>query len=445
MGYTSSVYCTASVLTLAAIALDRYHSIVDCLRYSSRCTAWRTGTVVLWIWVQAALTSCPPLMGWGTVDYVGPMFSCAVNWSSSTTYTLFMATLSFLLPATVILFCYVKIVRVARSHARRIHNLEDQLNRNRRCPTVSLPNTNTAQDTHAPSRLVYYLNGGFLTEGPMGGGGSGSGSGSGTGSGSSLSGSPAMRSCSESSTQGSSTSNSSSSDRLHTFMAQLQSSSNPPQNPTHPSQGHSHGVMRLFMVIAAFFLCWTPYIGVAMVQATEKALSLPSSLVPPSAITFSYWLVLLNSDINPLLYALLSKRFQGALRSLQQKIQARLGGLVGRGGEGEGRREGSPCSEAAPSHSPTPGGTRYSSVFTLNSSLDSCREFVNDAPVQAGPSSSSPLWCSCENRGPMRLNCLQVPSQPQGGDRLPRPTTPQERQATFFFGQITVKVEHDIC
>ncbi|KAG5266699.1 hypothetical protein AALO_G00235130 [Alosa alosa] len=437
VGYTSSVYCTASVLTLAAIALDRYYSIVDCLRYSSRCTVWRTGAAVLWIWVQAAITSCPPLLGWGMVDYVAPMFSCAVKWSSSTTYTVFMATASFLLPATVILFCYVKIVRVARNHARRIHSLEDQLNRNRRCPVAPPPSTSATegQDSHAPTSLVYYLSGGFLTESSMDGGGSVS----------SLPDSQATHSCSESRTQPSSASNSTSSGsrRLHTFIAQLQSSGTQPHNPTHPSQSQSHGVVRLFMVIAAFFLCWMPYMGVAMVQATEKVLSRPSSLVPQSAITFSYWLVLLNSDINPLLYALLSKRFQGALKSLQQKIQARLGGLVGRDqerAEGEARRDGSPCFEAAPSHHLPQGGdcatpegtTTYTSVFTLSSSQDSCRECAGDAPV-------------CEDEGPRRLSCLRVPSQQHVGDRLPCSAATQERQATFFYGQITVRVEHDIC
>lgn len=446
MGYTSSVYCTASVLTLAAIALDRYHSIVDCLRYSSHCTAWRTGAAVLWIWVQAAVTSCPPLLGWGTVEYVGPIFSCAVSWSSSTTYTIFMTTTSFLLPATVILFCYVKIVRVARSHARRIHSLEDQLNRNRRFPVAPPPNINANVGTHAPSSLVYYLSGGFLTEGPMGGGGSVS----------SLPDCPATHSRSESSTQG--TSSNSSSGRLHTFITQLHGGSAQPQNTTPSTQSQSHGVVRLFMVIAAFFLCWTPYMGVAMMQATEKALSWPSSTVPPSAITFSYWLVLLNSDINPLLYALLSKRFQGALRNLQQKIQARLGGLVGRGeqqrAEREGRRGGSPFSEAAPSHGPpqegscsTPEGTTtYTSVFTLGSSSpDSCTECAGNAPAQVGSSAACPLWRMCENRSPRRTSCLQVPSQPHGGERHPRPTATQDRQATFFYGQITVRVEHDIC
>ncbi|KAI4897082.1 hypothetical protein NFI96_012357 [Prochilodus magdalenae] len=167
VGYTSSVYCTASVLTLAAIALDRYYSIVDCLRYDSRCTVWRTGAAVLWIWLQAMLTSSPPLLGWSNVSFVKPMYSCAVNWASSPSYTVFMAALSFLLPATVILFCYVKIVRVARHHARRIHSLEEHH------PAGGSPSRGQSQSAHRfsaadlerrdPSRLVYYVSGRFVS------------------------------------------------------------------------------------------------------------------------------------------------------------------------------------------------------------------------------------------------------------------------------------------
>uniref|UniRef100_A0A3B4VQG4 G-protein coupled receptors family 1 profile domain-containing protein n=1 Tax=Seriola dumerili TaxID=41447 RepID=A0A3B4VQG4_SERDU len=319
VGYTSSVYCTASVLTLAAIALDRYHSIMDCLRYSSRCTLWRTCAVVLWIWLQALVTSCPPLLGWSSVSYVVPMYSCAVNWASSPSYTAFMAALCYLIPAVVILFCYVNIVKVARSHARRIHTLEDSVQRSRNPGSAFAPGVSPHQHCgtlHSPSRLIYHVSGQFVPE-VSGEGGNDI--------------SPALpNSATEQSIP--------TARRLFSFLAQ-----NTSQPPLQNSQQHHHhhGVVRLFLVISAFFFCWTPYIGVALVQATETAISGQSNLVPPFAVTFSYWLVLLNSDINPLLYALLSKRFQGALQGLRQKIRARLGSVGGRGGEV--RAEGDEC------------------------------------------------------------------------------------------------------
>ncbi|CAM4725583.1 unnamed protein product [Leuciscus chuanchicus] len=416
VGYTSSVYCTASVLTLAAIALDRYFSIVDCLRYGSRCTIRRTGSVVIWIWLQAMLTSCPPLLGWSNISFVAPMYSCAVNWAKSPSYTVIMASLSFLLPAIVILFCYVKIVRVARYHARKIHSLEEHLQRNRATSVLNLQHS--FMDTYTPSRLIYYVSGRFVTDqldvpdevAP-----------------------DAPSEMSSKPTGG----------RLHTFMAQIHTSS-----PQHPSQPQHHGVLRLFLVIAAFFLCWTPYISVALVQATETALSLPRSVVPPSAVTFSYWLVLFNSDINPLLYALLSKRFQGAFQSLRWKIQARLGCVVEKvgaerstgGGESDPTNRSSHTSTA---HSRNDGESTYSSVFALSSQFpNSLREQLNNVLPLA--TCSRPVCHECGGRGSRAVDHLQVPSKQRERNRLPYSAATKKKQATFFYGQITVRVEH-IC
>ncbi|KAM8858709.1 5-hydroxytryptamine receptor 5B [Spinachia spinachia] len=348
VGYTSSVYCTASVLTLAAIALDRYHCIVDCLLYSSRCTPWRTGCVVLWIWLQAVVTSCPPLLGWSSVSYVVPMFNCVVKWSSSPSYTAFMVALSYLIPAGVILFCYVNIVKVARGHARRIHTLEDSVQR--------------ARDPRS-STLIYHVSGQFVSE---------------------VSG--------DDSTQSAGRRKTSSSRSSFSFLA--------------------HSASR----------------------ATETAMSGQSSLVPPSAVTFSYWLVLLNSDINPLLYALLSKRFQGAFQRLTGKVRARLGRVLGRE-VGVGAGGGDPCTRtpthrsAPPSRSESPrcdASRCSSSVFTVSTGFHH----------HAGSRSFS-VWQ--EAGGEAGADRLRPPS------RLPFPALTEERPSTFFYGQITVRVAHDVC
>uniref|UniRef100_I3JTV6 G-protein coupled receptors family 1 profile domain-containing protein n=1 Tax=Oreochromis niloticus TaxID=8128 RepID=I3JTV6_ORENI len=349
-GWSNMLYIlasNASVLTLAAIALDRYHSIIDCLRYSSRCTLWRICAVVLWIWLQALVTSCPPLLGWSSVSYVDPMYSCAVNWASSPSYTAFMASLSYVLPAVVILFCYVNIVKVARSHARRIHTLEDSVQR-----------STTEQRRSASRRFFSFLN---------------------------------------------------------------------------SQQHHSHhGVVRLFMVIAAFFLCWTPYISVALVQATETAISGQSTLVPNSAVTFSYWLVLLNSDINPLLYALLSKRFQNALQGLRQKISTRLGSVVGRGNELRPEGDDGRSSEPSTLTTTHPGLASSSesnrslcshSIFTV--STDFKHQPEKHLCSVCHPQKSSTWQEAASDR---RADCLQVPSRPQEGSRLPFSAVTEERQ-----------------
>ncbi|XP_029306072.1 5-hydroxytryptamine receptor 1D [Cottoperca gobio] len=429
VGYTSSVYCTASVLTLAAIALDRYHSIMDCLRYSSRCTLWRICAVVLWIWLQALVTSCPPLLGWSSISYVVPMYSCVVNWDSSPSYTAFMTALSYLIPAVVILFCYVNIVKVARSHARRIHTLEDSVQRSRN-PSSAFAGDSShhhCRSLHSPSRLIYHVSGQFVSEVSR------------------EEGTYIRSALPDSVTE----QNNPTSRRLVSFLAQ---SASQPQLQNSQQHHNHHGLVRLFLVIAAFFLCWTPYIGVALVQATETAISGQSSLIPPSAVTFSYWLVLLNSDINPLLYALLSKRFQGALQGLRQKIRARFGSVVGRRGgvraEGDDGRSSDPCTLSTTHPGPPSSSgddSKYSSsVFTISTDFKHhSKEHLCKVCHHENTSPSCSVWQEAGDEG--RLDCLQVPPRPLEGSRLPFSALTKERQATFFYGQIRVRVEHDVC
>lgn len=239
--------------------------------------------------------------------------------------------------------------------------------------------------------------------------------------------------------------------RFFSFLAQSAS-----QPPLHNSQQHHnhHGVVRLFLVISAFFLCWTPYIGVALVQAAETAISGQTSLIPPFAVTFSYWLVLLNSDINPLLYALLSKRFQGALQGLRQKIRARLGSVVARGvevrAEGDDGRICNPCTltnthlgPSLTSDSSNSNDSKYSSIFTVSSD---CQQHSEECLCRmCHPENTSSSSMCTGMGGDMRVDCLQVPAPSQEHSRLPFSALTKERQGTFFYGQITVTVEHDVC
>ncbi|XP_034040577.1 5-hydroxytryptamine receptor 1D [Thalassophryne amazonica] len=406
VGYTSSVYCTASVLTLAAIALDRYHSIMDCLRYNSRCTLFRTCIVVLWIWLQALVTSSPPLLGWSSIRYVQPMFICAINWVSSPSYAASIAALSYFTPAVVILFCYVKIVKVARSHARRIQTLEVPVQRSRNLSSV-LPLGDSSPphfgSQYSPSTLIYHVTGQFISE-------------------VNKEGNPVESEVPEQPTCNTTA-------RRLFFQAQNTS-----------QQLHNHqGLVRLFLVICAFFLCWTPYVGLTLVQATETAITGESNLVPHTAVTFSYWLLLLNSDINPLLYALLSQRFQTALCTLKEKIRTRVRCVLGRREEVKAGDTPHPGASSTSEYDVSP---YASSVFTVSTDYTHSEEHLCKVCHLQNTSSICSL---CQNSGEVKEDRLQVPSRPQEGSRLPFSALTTGGQTTFFYGQITVRLEHDVC
>lgn len=83
-----------------------------------------------------------------------------------------------------------------------------------------------------------------------------------------------------------------------------------------PAPEHN-GPFHLFLVTFIFFCCWIPYIIVSTSQASTMASC--RWTFPLQMQTISARLVLLNSAINPLLYALLSKRCRKALKNLKEK------------------------------------------------------------------------------------------------------------------------------
>ncbi|KAH9372826.1 hypothetical protein HPB48_021547 [Haemaphysalis longicornis] len=56
--------CTASILNLCAIALDRYWAIHDPINYAQKRTLRRVLLSILLVWAISGLISVPPLIGW---------------------------------------------------------------------------------------------------------------------------------------------------------------------------------------------------------------------------------------------------------------------------------------------------------------------------------------------------------------------------------------------
>ncbi|XP_064156316.1 5-hydroxytryptamine receptor 6 [Anguilla rostrata] len=142
--------CSASILNLCVISLDRYLLIISPLRYKQHMTPPRALLLVGGAWGLAALTSFLPIeMGWhslsrgrghaprpggvnGSVAELGgggggaprppplypPPAQCRLG--VSLPFALVASCLTFFLPSTAICFTYCQILRVARRQARRV-------------------------------------------------------------------------------------------------------------------------------------------------------------------------------------------------------------------------------------------------------------------------------------------------------------------------------------
>ena len=117
--------CTASILTLLAVSVDRYLAISLPLGYHRRVTPCRVALALAAIWTTSLTVSFLPIhLGWNTVDYsvqhadwgVGTAQQggryCHYEWNNK--YVLLNAFGTFYLPLGLMCGMYLLIFRVAR-------------------------------------------------------------------------------------------------------------------------------------------------------------------------------------------------------------------------------------------------------------------------------------------------------------------------------------------
>ncbi|CAM9098487.1 unnamed protein product [Lampetra fluviatilis] len=112
-------FCTASILHLCVIALDRYWAITDAVNYAARRTWRRAGAMIAVVWVISVSISLPPFF-WRQAK-AEEVFECVVN-TDKILYTVYSVCGAFYLPTLVLILLYGKIYHAARSRILLQHH-----------------------------------------------------------------------------------------------------------------------------------------------------------------------------------------------------------------------------------------------------------------------------------------------------------------------------------
>uniref|UniRef100_A0AC35TS04 G_PROTEIN_RECEP_F1_2 domain-containing protein n=1 Tax=Rhabditophanes sp. KR3021 TaxID=114890 RepID=A0AC35TS04_9BILA len=111
--------CTASILHLVAIALDRYWSITD-IYYVQNRTPRRITWMIAVVWIFSLVVSIAPMLGWKDEKFSSRVLEehiCLI--SQEISYQVFSTAFAFYIPLIAIIVIYFRIMRAAKKRFKR--------------------------------------------------------------------------------------------------------------------------------------------------------------------------------------------------------------------------------------------------------------------------------------------------------------------------------------
>ncbi|XP_065564461.1 alpha-1A adrenergic receptor-like isoform X2 [Artemia franciscana] len=280
--------CTASILSLCAISVDRYIGVTRPLNYSVIITHRLAVITCLMVWMLSLIISIGPLVGWKQPNEDPDV--CEVNMEVG--YVLFSVAGSFYLPMLIILALYWKIYKAAvkqtkhlksgillssdielRVHrGRSLHQLKEQTTDQTggflQVPERRQSNSSiTSNLSPLPEHRRKFTRESFSTKLPR-----------------TLSISPAKR--------------------FNPIAAGLASK-------VVKFKREKKAAKTLGIVVGAFLFCWFPFFFILPLRSL-----CPSLGISDRTFHIAFWLGYINSCLNPFIYTVASRDFKRALKRL---------------------------------------------------------------------------------------------------------------------------------
>jgi len=123
--------CTASILHLCLIALDRYVAISRPLHYKMLMPKRRAVVLIVFAWLcSAAISFFPVMLGWYAESRETYHDSSQCGLRVNKTYAIVSSLTSFYIPSQVMLYIYIRIFFIAKKQSHEIQRLEHLLPQN---------------------------------------------------------------------------------------------------------------------------------------------------------------------------------------------------------------------------------------------------------------------------------------------------------------------------
>ncbi|XP_072177899.1 histamine H2 receptor-like [Diadema setosum] len=164
--------CTASILHLFAISIDRYIAISDPMNYRKRLDKRRAIVAITILWaVSISISFLPVNLGWNTdsgkIQNFEEPHRCYLH--ANYFFALLDGLLLFYLPLTVMCCLYFRILNIARNQARKINSqtahVSAQINGTTKSSSreaLKLPKARAGVDEHRATKMLGVIMGSFI-------------------------------------------------------------------------------------------------------------------------------------------------------------------------------------------------------------------------------------------------------------------------------------------